>query len=111
MKTEQIRYKTYLKKNDVVYALSGRDKGKKGKVLEIIREKNRAIVEGLNFVKRHARPTQTNPQGGVLQKEASINISNLALFCGNCNKPVRIAFKQAEDGKKQRVCRKCEEKI
>ncbi len=111
MKTETVRYKTYLKKNDVVFALSGRDKGKKGKVLQIVREKNRAIIEGLNFVKRHVRPTQANPQGGLVQKETSVNISNLALFCSNCDKPVRVGFKILENADKERICRKCGEKI
>lgn len=111
MKTEVVRYRTYLKKNDVVFTLAGRDKGKKGKILEIIREKNRAIVEGINFVKKHARPTQANPQGGLVQKEASINISNLALFCSNCDKPVRVSFKVLENQEKQRVCYKCGEAI
>ena len=111
MKTGILRHKTYLKKNDVVYARTGRDKGKKGKILEMIHEKNRAIVEGLNFVKRHARPTQANPQGGLVQKEASLHISNLALFCATCSKPVRVAFKVLDDGQKQRVCRKCGEAL
>jgi large subunit ribosomal protein L24 len=111
MKTETLRHKTYLKKNDVVFARSGRDKGKKGKILQVLHVKNRAIVEGLNFVKRHARPTQANPQGGLVQKEVSIHISNLALFCATCDKPVRIAFKFLDDGQKQRICRKCGETV
>lgn len=111
MRTELVRHKTYLKKNDVVFATKGRDKGKKGKILQMLPEKNRAIVEGLNFLKRHARPTQSNPQGGVVQKEASINISNLALFCGTCNRPVRVGRQVSDNGEKQRVCRKCGEAI
>lgn len=111
MKTEIERSKTYLKKNDVVFCRSGRDSGKKGKILQVLYEKNRAIVEGLNFVKRHSRPTQANPQGGIVQKETSIHLSNLALFCSACDRPVRIATKILEDGKKQRSCRKCEEAI
>jgi large subunit ribosomal protein L24 len=111
MKTEIEKHRTRLKKNDVVFALSGRDKGKKGKVLQIVGEKNRAIVEGLNFVRRHAKPTQANPQGGVIQKEASMHLSNLALFCAKCDKPVRIGFRVLEGGEKQRVCKKCGENI
>ncbi|MBI1883985.1 MAG: 50S ribosomal protein L24 [Chlamydiae bacterium] len=111
MKTETVRYKTYLKKNDVVFALAGREKGKKGKILQVLPEKNRAIVEGLNFLKRHARPTQNNPQGGVIQKEASIHLSNLALFCANCDRPVRVGVKILEEGAKERVCRKCGEEV
>lgn len=110
MKTGIEKTPTYLKKNDVVVALCGRDKGKKGKILEIVREKNRAFVEGLVFVKKHQKPTQANPQGGIAQKEASIHISNLALFCGHCGKPVRVAFKILEN-KKERVCRKCGESV
>ncbi|MBI1871388.1 MAG: 50S ribosomal protein L24 [Chlamydiae bacterium] len=111
MKTETVRIKTYLKKSDTVYALAGKDRGKKGKILQVLHEKNRAIVEGLHFIKRHMRPTQANPQGGMVQKEASVHISNLALFCSHCDRPVKVGFKISENFEKQRVCRKCGEGI
>lgn len=111
MKIQIARAATRLKKNDVVYALSGKDKGKKGKILEIQSDRNRAIVEGLNFVKRHTRPTQANPQGGISQKEASIHLSNLGIFCSTCDRPVRVGVRRLENGEKQRICRKCGENI
>ena len=98
-----------LKKNDVVMVISGADKGKKGKVLEVIRSEGRVIVEKVNVVKRHQRPTHQQKQGGIIEREAKIDASNVQMFCAKCDKPVRIGRKKLEDGKKVRVCRKCGE--
>ncbi|MDH5476811.1 MAG: 50S ribosomal protein L24 [Nitrospinota bacterium] len=98
-----------VKKNDVVVVISGADKGKKGKVLEAIPSEGRVIVEKVNIVKRHQRPTQQQRQGGIIEKEAKIDASNVQPFCTKCEKPVRIGHKKLEDGKKVRICRKCGE--
>ncbi|NQT95162.1 MAG: 50S ribosomal protein L24 [Candidatus Omnitrophica bacterium] len=100
-----------IKKNDNIKVLSGRDKGKTGKVLKIFPGKHKAIVEGVNFLKRHAKKTQNNPKGGIVQKESPINISSLAVICTRCNKPTRIGVSILSDGSKARHCRKCKETI
>ncbi len=104
------RVRTYLKKNDRVQVMAGKDKGKVGKILAIDLKKGRAVVEDANIVKRHTRPGP-GTQGGIVEKPASIHISNLQLICPKCTDPVRIGFKLLEDGKKVRVCRKCGEII
>jgi large subunit ribosomal protein L24 len=101
--------KVHIKKNDMVIVTKGREKGKSGKVLRVIPEKNQAIVEKLNFIKRHAKPSQQMRQGGILEKEAPITMSNLMVLCPKCNKPVRTGKKRLEDGKNVRICRKCED--
>jgi large subunit ribosomal protein L24 len=103
--------KTYLKKKDTVKVLTGRSKGKSGKILKFSPDKKRVFVEKLNMVKRHTKPTQANSQGGIIEKEASIAISNLALFCKKCDKGVRVGKKLLDDGSKVRVCKKCGEII
>lgn len=98
-----------IRKNDIVYVLSGRDRLKTGKVFGVFPRKERALVEGINYVKVHARKTQANPQGGIMQKEIPIHISNLALFCKHCNKPSRIGINTLADGTKSRYCKRCKE--
>ena len=100
-----------IRKNDTVVCCTGRDKGKKGKVLSILPQKKQAIVEGVNFIKRHSRKTRQDQQGGIIQKEGPINISNLMLFCSKCNKATRAGFNLLKDGSKVRICRKCREVI
>ncbi|NQS99513.1 MAG: 50S ribosomal protein L24 [Candidatus Omnitrophica bacterium] len=100
-----------VKKNDMVRCCAGRDKGKKGKVLSVLPEEKRVIVEGINFIKRHTRKTREDQQGGIIQKEAPIDISNLMLLCSKCNKPTRVGFTLLKDGTKARVCKKCNEVI
>jgi len=85
----------------------GKEKGKSGKVLRILPEKGRAIVEKVNFIKRHSRPSQQMRQGGIIEKEAPLPLSNLMVLCAKCNKPVRTRKKQLEDGGKVRVCHQC----
>ena len=95
-----------VKKNDIVTAVSGAQEGKSGKVLHVYREKNRALVEGLNLVKKTLRKSQENPQGGIVEKEGSIALSNLMLYCPDCKKGVRV--KRGQDGAKRiRKCAGC----
>jgi large subunit ribosomal protein L24 len=100
-----------IRRDDTIQVIRGDDRGKKGKVLRIFPEEKRAIVEGINLVKKHKRKTQQDQQGGVVSIEAPIDISNLALFCKHCNRPARIGFMVSGDGLKSRVCRKCKEVI
>jgi len=98
-----------IKKNDTVYVLAGRDRGKTGKVFRVMTGDNKALVEGVNYVKKHARKSKQDQQGGIVQKEAPINLSNLALYCKNCNKPARVGKSVLADGSKSRYCKKCKE--
>jgi len=99
-----------IKRNDTVKVLAGKDKGKTGRVIMVFPKKNRALVEGVNYVKKHARQTQQNQKGGIMQKEMPIQISNLMLMCKSCNKPARVEINITADGK-IRVCKKCKETI
>ena len=101
-------------KNDNVIVLAGNASGKSGKILKIFRENHRVIVEGVNIIKRHTRASQKNPKGGIVQKEAPINASNVMVVCPKCNKPSRVGHKSVSDsatGRKHtmRICRNCEE--
>ena len=100
-----------IRKNDTVKILKGKDRGKTGKVLKILPVKNKAIVEGVNFLKRHSKKTQENPKGGLIQRENPINISNLAIVCTRCNKPTRTGYSILSDGAKARYCKLCKETI
>lgn len=100
----------HIKKKDKVMVMTGKDKGKTGEVLKIFPEKKRVLVSKINFIKRHTRPTQTDP-GGIREKEAPVHISNLMLICSKCSKPTRLKIDFLSDGKKVRVCRKCGEMI
>ncbi len=100
--------KGYLKKGDQVRVIAGKDKGKTGKVLKTIANKDRVIVEKVNLVKKHQKPDQKS-KGGIVEKEGSIHLSNLMYLCGKCNKPTRVGIKLLQDGKKARMCNKCEE--
>jgi len=101
----------HIKKGDMVKVIAGKDKGKSGRVLRVILKKDRAIVEHVNMIKRHTKPTQANPQGGIVEKEAPIHWSNLMLECPKCVKATRIQMQILEDKKKVRVCKKCNEII
>ena len=95
-----------IRRNDIVVALRGRDKGKQGKVLQVIPGKGRAIVEGLNQVTKHLKKSQDNPKGGITRQESSIALPNLMLYCPQCKKAVRTA--RTSDGEKRvRKCKKC----
>lgn len=92
-------------KNDTVVLKAGNNRGKTGKVLKVFPKENRAVVEGVNLIKRHSRPTQQMPQGGIIEKEAPVNISNLKVICPKCNRPTRIGIKYLEDNSKVRFCK------
>jgi large subunit ribosomal protein L24 len=100
-----------IKKDDKVRIIAGKEKGKIGKVLRVLREKERVIVENVNFVKRHTRPGGKTPRGGILEKEASIHWSIVMLMCDKCINPIRIKRQRLEDGSKVRMCGKCGEII
>ena len=100
-----------IRKGDRVIIISGEDLGKEGAVLKIDPLKNRAIVEGINFVKRHQKPTQKSPQGGIVEKEASVHQSNLMVICGKCNAGVKTKTIILQDGGKVRACKRCGEMI
>jgi len=103
------RVRINLRKNDTVQVLTGRDAGKQGKVLKILREKNRVIVQGVGFTKKHTRPNpQRNIKGGIAEREAPIHASNVMIVCGECGERTRIGSKALADGKKARICRKCD---
>ena len=99
----------HVKKNDLVMIVAGKDKGKSGKVLRVLPEKGRILVENINLIKRHTRPSQSNSEGGIIEKEAPLAISNVQLLCQSCNQPVRTGIKALEDGSKVRFCKKCNE--
>lgn len=101
--------KLHVKKDDLVMVVSGKDKGKSGKVLRVLPEKSRVLVESLNLIKRHTRPSKNNNEGGIIEKEAPIAISNVLLLCKGCNKPARTGVRVLEDGSKVRFCKKCNE--
>jgi large subunit ribosomal protein L24 len=105
------RKKYRIKKNDTVTVIAGKEKGKSGKVMRVIPKKDRAIVEKLNIVKRHLKPSQQSRQGGILEREAPIQMSNLMLICSKCTDPTRVGFRILEDNRKVRYCKKCNEVI
>ncbi|GFO57400.1 50S ribosomal protein L24 [Geomonas sp. Red276] len=100
--------KLHVKKNDTVVVISGKDKSKSGKVVSIVPKKDGVIVEGINMVKRHTK-ARGSEQGGIVEKEAPVHISNVMLLCEKCGKPVRTKVTVLEDGKKARCCVKCGE--
>ncbi len=92
-------------KSDSVIVLTGNDRGKTGKVLKVFLDKNQAVVEGVNLIKRHTRPTKDLPQGGIVEKEGPIQMSNLKVVCPKCNQPTRIGIRILEDKSKVRFCK------
>ena len=103
--------KLHIRKNDTVIVLTGEDKNKTGKVLKVLVDKNRAIVEGVNFVSKSTKPSAQNPQGGIVKQEASIHISNLSLIDPKSGKPTRVGIQKNEDGTKVRVSKRSGEVI
>ena len=102
--------KLRIKKGDTVYVNAGNDKGKTGKVLEVIREKDRVVVEGINMVSKHTKPNAKTPQGGIIKQEAGMHISNVNLIDPASNKPTRVGYKMV-DGKKVRYAKKSGEEV
>lgn len=95
----------HVKKGDKVQVISGKDKGKQGVILAAFPKQDRVIVEGVNIVKKHAKPSQVNPQGGIITKEAAIHVSNVMPLCPECGTPTRVGYKMV-DGKKVRIAKK-----
>ena len=103
------RLQTPIRRNDTVAVTSGKDNGKRGRVLKVLPERNRLIVEGVNLVKRHTRPNpQRNIKGGIVEREASLHASNVQIVCPECGKVTRVGRRILNDGRKVRICRKCE---
>lgn len=100
-----------IKKNDTVVVTTGKEQGKRGRVLAVMPTKQRLLVERVNLVKRHMRPSKRYQQGGIIEREAPVHLSNVMLVCPKCDKPTRLGNKMLETGKKVRVCRKCAEVI
>lgn len=103
--------KMHVRKGDKVLILSGKDKGKKGKVVSTLPLKNKVKVEGMNIIKKHAKPTQKVPQGGIREMEAPLHVSNVMVVCPSCQQPTRISKRIIEGGKKMRGCKKCGESL
>jgi len=100
-----------IKKNDTVVVITGKDKGKFGRVVGLSKKTGRILIEGINIIQKHMAPNQKYQQGGIIKKEASINVSNIMLKCNKCNQATRVEHVNLEDGRKVRVCKKCSEII
>jgi large subunit ribosomal protein L24 len=100
-----------IKKGDNVIVLSGKDKDKRGRVLTVLPKKEKVLVEGVNIIKKHQKPSRKYTQGGIIEKENPIFLCKVMLICPKCDKPTRIGVNILEDGKKVRVCKKCKEVI
>ena len=98
----------HVKRDDQVLVLAGKDRGKSGRVLQVLSDRKRAVVERINMIYRHTRQNpQQNVQGGILEKESSVALSNLKVICRECNQATRVGFTRLSDGKKVRTCKKC----
>ena len=103
------RLATPIRKNDSVVVTTGKDRGKRGRVLKVVPDTNRVVVEGVNFIKRHTKPNpQRGIKGGLVEREAPLHASNVQLVCPECGKPTRLGRRILGDGRKVRICRKCE---
>ena len=100
-----------IKKNDIVKVIAGKDKGKKGKVLQVFIEKDLLVVEGMNMMAKNVRPKKQGEKGQVVRYNAPMNVSKVMLFCSKCNKPVRAGYLISKEGKKSRICKKCKQAI
>jgi large subunit ribosomal protein L24 len=111
VKKAQEPVKVRLKKNDLVEVTTGKERGKTGKILRVIREKNQVVIEKVNLIKRHTRPSPTTGQGGIVEKEAPVFVSKVRLICPKCATGTRTRMTRTGEGKKARVCLKCKELI
>ena len=103
------RLQTPIRKNDNVVVVTGKDRGKRGRVLKVLPQRNRLVIEGVNFVKRHTRPNpQQNVKCGIVERESPLHASNVQIVCPECGAPTRIGHQLLGDGRKVRVCRKCD---
>lgn len=100
-----------LKKGDTAVVITGKNKGQKGRVLSILPQKGRVIIEGVNIIKKHQKPSKKYAKGGIIEKEGTLNISNVMLICPKCSRPSRIGSSSVDEGKKVRTCKKCKEVI
>ncbi len=98
-----------LKKNDLVMVIAGKERGKSGRILRVFPGKKRVLIEKVNFIKKHTRPSGQTRQGGIVEREAPIHVSNVMVMCEKCNLPIRVGRKILDDGKKVRTCKKCGE--
>jgi len=101
----------HIRRGDTVAVMAGKERGKRGKVLRVLRDSGRVLVEKVNMVKRHQRPTQKLRQGGIIERENPLALSNVLVVCGRCDRPVRTGIKVLGDGRKLRVCRRCGEAV
>lgn len=102
---------TQVRRGDTVVVIAGRERGKRGKVLRVLPGQGRVLVEKVNMIKKHQRPTQKVRQGGIIEREGPLHLSNVLLLCGRCDRPVRAASKMLGDGRKVRTCKRCGEPI
>jgi large subunit ribosomal protein L24 len=102
---------THVKRGDTVMVIAGKERGKRGKVLLVLPGKGRVIVEKVNMIKRHQRPTQKLRQGGIIEREGTLNLANVMVVCTKCDRPSRTGVQILADGRKVRVCRRCREVI
>ncbi len=100
-----------LRKDDTVMVIAGKERGKTGKVLRVLGERDRVVIEHVNLVKRHQKPRGPQSPGGIIEKEASIHLSNVLPVCARCTKPTRVGHRHLEDGRSVRVCRRCNEQL
>ncbi len=103
--------KSVVRKGDTVVVVTGKDRGKSGKVLRVLLRDRKVTVEKINLIKRHTKPNQQNRQGGILEREAPIHLSNVMIYCPTCQKPVRVGSKALTDGTRTRTCKKCGQPI
>jgi len=101
----------HVRRGDTVGVIAGKERGKRGKVLRVLRDSERVVVEHLNMIKRHQRPTPKLRQGGIIEREGPLALSNVLLVCGRCNRPVRVGVKVLNDGRKVRACKRCGESV
>jgi large subunit ribosomal protein L24 len=103
--------RAHVRRGDTVGVITGRERGKRGKVLRVLLEKGRVLVEHVNMIKKHQRPTQKLRQGGIIEREGPLALSNVLVVCSRCDKPARTGIKVLADGRKVRTCRRCGESI
>ena len=101
----------HVRRGDTVAVIAGRERGKRGKVLRVLGDKDRVVIEKVNMIKRHQRPTQKLRQGGIIEREGALALSNVLLVCGRCDKPARTGIKVLADGRKVRACKRCGEPV
>jgi large subunit ribosomal protein L24 len=101
----------HVRRGDTVGVIAGKERGKRGKVLRVLRDSDRVVIEHVNMIKRHQRPTPKLRQGGIIEREGPLAVSNVLLVCGRCNRPVRVGIKVLNDGRKVRACKRCGESV